>query len=397
MRRLAVLLALALVVTGAFPVMAQDLEGQLEETAREIEEMRRQISSAQAQSTALADQILATDAALREVAAALQAAEADLAAVAADVESTSADLETTRVDLADRYRALELTRVDLEETKARARQRALQIYMGGGSADAETVIFSAEEVTAVGVGLEYASTIAAATDVIVNRLESLEIQVGRQADKIAEEEELLASEVARLEAQRARLAELTEEVASAKAEVERKLAEQRSQLASVKHEVEHFESELNALEKEQARIEELIRREQEQGTPAPSGGQFVRPVPGRITSPFGYRIHPILGTRRLHTGVDMGSGYGTPIKAAASGRVILAAYYGGYGNAIIIDHGGGVSTLYAHQSRLGVSKGARVDAGQTIGYVGSTGLSTGPHLHFEVRKNGRPVNPLDYI
>ncbi len=120
-------------------------------------------------------------------------------------------------------------------------------------------------------------------------------------------------------------------------------------------------------------------------------------VVSQITSPFGYRVHPILGTRRLHTGIDMSAGSGTPIRAAASGRVILAAYYGGYGNAVIIDHGGGISTLYAHQSRIAVSKGSQVGAGDTVGYVGSTGFSTGPHLHFEVRQNGTPVNPVSYL
>ncbi len=396
MRRLAVLLALALFVTGTYPVLADELQDELAETAREIEAVKRQIGAAATERTALAEQVLATDAALGEVVAELRVAEADLAAVEKEVETAANRLDVTRAELADHYRALELTRIDLQETRAKARRRALQIYMGGGGRDVQSVIFSADEVTTMAVGLEYASKIAAATDVIVKRLESLEIQVGRQAEKIAEEEQQLADEVDRLEEQRGLLAALAEEVAAAKAAVERKLAEQRAQLDQVRHEVEHFEKELEGLEREQKRIEELIRREQERGTPAPSG-IFVRPVPGRITSGFGYRIHPILGTRRLHTGIDMGGGYGTPIKAAAAGRVILAAYYGGYGNAIILDHGGGITTLYAHQSRLAVSKGSRVDAGQTIGYVGSTGLSTGPHLHFEVRKNGTPVNPAPYL
>jgi murein DD-endopeptidase MepM/ murein hydrolase activator NlpD len=122
------------------------------------------------------------------------------------------------------------------------------------------------------------------------------------------------------------------------------------------------------------------------------------PVPSHyITSPFGWRIHPILGTKRLHAGMDIRAPYGTAISAAAAGTVVRSGWYGGYGNAVVIDHGGGVVTLYGHQSRVAVRAGQRVTRGQTIGYSGSTGLSNGPHLHFEVRVNGVPTDPLLFI
>jgi len=126
----------------------------------------------------------------------------------------------------------------------------------------------------------------------------------------------------------------------------------------------------------------------------PFTGRFSRPVNGRITSGFGMRNHPILRRRRLHAGIDFGASSGTPIRAAADGIVIAASYSRGYGNMVILDHGGGISTLYGHCSRLYVSSGQRIKRGQSIAAVGSTGLSTGPHLHFEVRVNGRPVNPM---
>jgi len=121
------------------------------------------------------------------------------------------------------------------------------------------------------------------------------------------------------------------------------------------------------------------------------------PVNGPISSPYGYRIHPILGYLKLHTGIDFGVGYGTPIHACDSGLVIYATWMGGYGNVIIVDHGHGISTLYAHQSSLAVGTGSLVARGQVVGYVGSTGFSTGPHLHFEVRVNGNPVDPMGYL
>lgn len=129
------------------------------------------------------------------------------------------------------------------------------------------------------------------------------------------------------------------------------------------------------------------------------GGQLAWPTPSTsyITSKFGYRIHPIYGYRKFHTGIDIGAGSGSRIVAANSGTVILSGWNGGYGKCIVVDHGGGITTLYAHCSKLLVGRGATVSRGQTIAKVGSTGNSTGPHLHFEVRVNGVYKNPLNYV
>lgn len=153
--------------------------------------------------------------------------------------------------------------------------------------------------------------------------------------------------------------------------------------------------ELGALEKESNAIEAELRKYYGSGMGGPVyRGNFRLPVTGRMTSPFGYRIHPILRTRKLHTGLDLAAPMGTPIRAAGDGRVIYSGYRGGYGYCIMIDHGGGTSTLYAHSSRLYVGVGKIVKAGDIIAAVGSTGFSTGPHCHFEVRVYGKPVNPL---
>jgi len=117
------------------------------------------------------------------------------------------------------------------------------------------------------------------------------------------------------------------------------------------------------------------------------------PVNGRVTSGFGSRFHPILGYTRMHAGVDLGAAYGAPIVAAADGRIVSAGWSGGYGNLVRIAHASGLQTMYGHMSRIVARPGETVRQGQLIGYVGSTGLSTGPHLHYEVLKNGRPVNP----
>ena len=118
------------------------------------------------------------------------------------------------------------------------------------------------------------------------------------------------------------------------------------------------------------------------------------PVSGSVTSGFGMRFHPILHFARMHTGLDFGAAWGSPIVAAADGQVVVAGWTGGYGRAVEVAHGGGIVTLYGHMSGIAASPGQMVRQGQVIGYVGSTGLSTGPHLHFEVRMNGRPVDPM---
>jgi murein DD-endopeptidase MepM/ murein hydrolase activator NlpD len=167
---------------------------------------------------------------------------------------------------------------------------------------------------------------------------------------------------------------------------------QRSQLADTRETKAVLIAEANALAAEDARIRGQLAAAQGGATDTiPSSQGLIWPVSGPVTSPFGYRWG------RLHAGIDIGVPYGTPIHAAASGTVVLLGWTGGYGNYTCIDHGGGLATCYAHQSAYAVSSGAPVSQGQVIGYVGNTGHSFGAHLHFEVRINGTPVDPLGYL
>lgn len=146
-----------------------------------------------------------------------------------------------------------------------------------------------------------------------------------------------------------------------------------------------------------ARLAEQERAGQFDNIDIPAPPEFFRPVTGEVVSGYGNRIHPIFGTVRFHAGVDFANHMGESIFAAASGTVTQVKYREGYGNTIIVDHGGGWTTLYAHLSQFGASLGQQVEIGQTIGYVGSTGWSTGPHLHFEVRYRGSPRDPAKYL
>jgi murein DD-endopeptidase MepM/ murein hydrolase activator NlpD len=208
-------------------------------------------------------------------------------------------------------------------------------------------------------------------------------------------ESAVVAEVAALKVTATELESSEHELRQREGELQTEYERQVELLALVKAEIRDFQGEVRSLEREEASIKSRIRTAAKQAGTRP--GRLIRPVPGAISSGFGERIHPILGTSRMHNGVDMNAAQGDPIKASAAGRVILAGVKGGFGNTVMIDHGGGMVTLYAHQSKLGVSVGQNVKAGQTIGYIGSTGLSTGPHLHFEVRINGTPKNPAKYL
>ncbi|MBL8068473.1 MAG: peptidoglycan DD-metalloendopeptidase family protein [Armatimonadetes bacterium] len=195
------------------------------------------------------------------------------------------------------------------------------------------------------------------------------------------------------------VAALIEQRTKQLAELESVRAEKKAMFASLKAEENDLEDRYDDMLKESQKLEAQIAALQAKasGSTPIFSGKFILPVNGRFSSGFGYRVHPISGVRKMHTGQDIAAPSGTAIKAAGSGKVITAAYLNGYGNTVVIDHGGGVSTLYGHCSRLFVSVGQTVSQGQKIAAVGSTGYSTGPHLHFEVRINGKPVNPLGRI
>jgi len=199
-----------------------------------------------------------------------------------------------------------------------------------------------------------------------------------------------------LERRESELRQLQEQVAMQRQQIEENKAKQERILRSVQSERIMYERYLREWEEESEAIERMLRALQLRAgvSTTPWRGSFVRPVVGTVTSGFGYRVHPIFKIVRFHTGVDISASYGTPIRAAAGGTVVFSGWRRAYGLTVIIDHGNGIATLYAHCSSLYVSEGQNVESGQVIAAVGSTGLSTGPHLHFEVRRYGTPINPF---
>lgn len=200
-----------------------------------------------------------------------------------------------------------------------------------------------------------------------------------------------------LHRERAKLETITEQAQARRREIVRQEQAKRVMLTRLQRERAAYERMVRDLEEDSRELEALILRTQTLGgvQPALAGRlrAFIWPARGGFTSRFGLRRHPIFGIRRMHTGVDIGAPRGAPVQAAAEGRVIYTGWFGGYGKIVVIDHGGGISTLYAHLSQILTREESVVRRGQLIARVGSTGYSTGPHLHFEVRINGRPIDP----
>ena len=189
------------------------------------------------------------------------------------------------------------------------------------------------------------------------------------------------------------------QIVSRQRELQVAMASREGLMRDLERQQKLYEQQEDELLQQSKQLETVIQQLQAKSSIKYGGGKLLWPVPSSnvITSPFGTRLHPVLGVYRMHTGIDIAANTGASIVAAADGQVIFSGYYGGYGYTVIIDHGDGISTLYAHNSALLVKEGDTVKRGQVIAKAGSTGLSTGPHLHFEVRKNGVPVNPMDWL
>jgi murein DD-endopeptidase MepM/ murein hydrolase activator NlpD len=192
---------------------------------------------------------------------------------------------------------------------------------------------------------------------------------------------------------------LTNNIEDQKEEISSDTQDQSSLVTRIRSERAAAESALAQLERDSQQIEAMIRRlmAARRRTPRMGTGRFARPVAAAVGDTFGLRYHPILHVRRPHRGVDFRAGSGATIHSADRGTVIFSGWFGSFGKVVIVDHGGDLTTLYAHCSRIYVDRGQAVERGQAIAAVGSTGLSTGPHLHFEVRRDGAPVDPLNYL
>jgi len=241
-------------------------------------------------------------------------------------------------------------------------------------------------------GLDYVRLVVRRDRQIISEVDASkrEVAVARWQTRLSRRSVRRQAEIVAVRVRQVRV--LRDELVANKGKLESAREQKKVSLDSLTAQERADAEEIDGLQAVSADLAAKIRAAQAHSTVQHvSGAGLIWPVNAPITSPFGWRWG------RMHEGIDLGAAYGSPIAAAAAGVVIYAGWEGGYGNLVVIDHGGGLATAYGHQSRIAVSVGQSVSQGETIGYVGSTGHSTGPHLHFEVRVNGNPVDPLGYL
>ena len=287
-------------------------------------------------------------------------------------------------DMDENQRVLEEKKKQMEGRMKIYRQRLRDIYING-QINYLDVLLGAKDFN------DFAGRMFLLQKIIAGDLELVET-VRREANEIQSRQDLLVKQMAEIKKDRADLDKKRGEA--------EKVKEERAQLLyKAEEEKRQKDADYDRLNAISENIKNMLQNmERSSSMPSQGGtGKFIWPCTGPITSYAGWRTHPVFGTTRYHSGMDIAVDTGTPIKAADSGTVVYAGWMGGYGYAVMIDHGGGLVTIYGHNSELNCSEGQAVSQGQVISFAGSTGWSTGPHCHFEVRLHGEVVDPLNYL
>jgi murein DD-endopeptidase MepM/ murein hydrolase activator NlpD len=341
-----------------------------------------ELQDATAKRQVLEGQVATLNGQIAEATRQVEAAEAEIARITAQIETVQREIDRIKLEI--------------ELSKARFNESAAALYKrsGNGSDSSFTMLSHEGNAHEVIAGSKYLGENSRQFDREIRRQGSLKDQLD-DAQQDLRKEEAKAQEAQRVAAaERDRVTQLRAQADSEREQVAAAEAQEQQIVEGLRARKAEFESEYAAVQEQiNAQIAAAVSR----GNPVQGNGRFISPVNGAVTSGFGPRVHPIHGSSRMHNGVDIAGSSGTPIKACDDGVVKMAGSNGGYGNWTLIDHGGGLATGYAHQSSIGVRVGQHVSKGEVIGRVGSTGASTGPHLHFEVRVNGNPVNPMNWL
>ncbi len=374
----------------------QEKVSQLNNVLDRLETTREKIKDYKEKEYQINSEIKTIDEQINQLNAELSQYEAQYSRAVAELEKTRKEIEALNLSISRQRSEIERLNSEAKAQEEALANRVRFMYKTGGNFIFR-LVFEGSSLSEIIEYLEFVGRVAEADKELVDKLNNTRQEIER---KKVELENVLAQQkqlLLRQEEEKKRLEYIISQKENKNRELESIYKTKRNMLDEVKRNrklYEELENELEALSK---KLEQEIRKLQQQQRNRVYSGQMIWPVKGVMTSKFGMRMHPILHDMRMHNGIDIAAPSGTPVKAAQSGKVIMAGALGGYGNCIIIDHGNGVSTLYAHLSSIKELVGQEVHQGNVIGRVGSTGYSTGPHLHFEVRVNGVPRNPLNYL
>jgi len=393
-RRFGVVLGLALALVFAASAAGQDPETEKAQVDQRIAELQAEIAAAKDEEGVLTTQLGEVVTELRAAESAVDEAQGSLELLEAELATEQERLERLTVLLREQTRRLQRLQEEFRRAVAILEARVRAIYMEQPP-DALSVLVSATSFDELIDSYEFANRIGLQDRRIASRVEKAKLLAAEKRRATEHTRRLTAAAVSVIAARTDEARAVRNELATSRDTLAAARSLKRSALHNSRETREEYLHEVEALAAQSASLAAAIRDAQEgagsSGTGAPSASGLVWPVNGTVVSGYGMRWG------RLHEGIDIAASSGTPIWAAAAGTVIHAGWLGGYGNLVVVDHGNGLATAYAHASAILVGVGQQVAQGETVALVGSTGNSSGPHLHFEVRVNGVAVDPLLYL